>query len=745
MKLKQFAILFFTAMIGLVVMLVLSAHYWDSGNQKTRTDRKVYLTLQTVNISESCRKIEHKIRNSEIDKKLIEDELDKLNSIFENNYLSALLKIREGDYLQAYQLLFNHLDVNILHLSFYDELVISAKITNNFTQLNTWLQGREETSPGTLYLSALIKFESGSYQQSAKEFEEIVNRGFVSEKVFYKLAYAYRLTGDYEISLKWLDRAVEQLSADDKFLAKVLNGKGSIYFLSGDYETAEKHYTDARNSAIKTGNTAEEIKAIGNLALIKDSYGDVYSAREDFKSAIDRTKKIENRKLLAFLYSELGVSYTYTNEILEARKNYELSYEFYSTLKDRERLSYLSANIGSIFLQEANYKSALKYYNDGLDHSAENKLGLILNLTGIADVYSNSSNYSKAIEYYNKANQLADSIQSVTSLINIEQGLGALFFNVNKPIKALKFLMKAKARVNDDEYPFETTELYYKIGTVLASVDSLGDAIKYFKDGLQIALQTGDLYNEIILNTELAHTYYLQNKFIEAIKHLNVGSELAKEYELTQLMGLQQLYFGKIRFAQNKFAEAYNHFDNSFLLSEEVSDYNTKIEAGYNLAQLSVINGDQRKADNWFNKSITIIENISISLNQNQEIQIAHFTGFDEIYNSLISFYLSEEKGTEAFEILERSRSRNTMQNLVNLKLISSISDETMLNKFIDLNWMVKSDLYTSEEKDIFINELKIIKDNIITKDKQLKRFLSITTRKRIKEIISNLNNDNKQ
>jgi len=96
MKLKQFAILFFTAMIGLVVMLVLSAHYWDSGNQKTRTDRKVYLTLQTVNISESCRKIEHKIRNSEIDKKLIEDELDKLNSIFEKNYLSALLKTGKG-------------------------------------------------------------------------------------------------------------------------------------------------------------------------------------------------------------------------------------------------------------------------------------------------------------------------------------------------------------------------------------------------------------------------------------------------------------------------------------------------------------------------------------------------------------------------------------------------------------------------------------------------------------------------
>ncbi len=76
---------------------------------------------------------------------LIEDELDKLNSIFEKNYLSALLKIREGNYLQAYQLLINHLDENILYFSFYDELVISAKITNNLAQLNNWLQGRRRS------------------------------------------------------------------------------------------------------------------------------------------------------------------------------------------------------------------------------------------------------------------------------------------------------------------------------------------------------------------------------------------------------------------------------------------------------------------------------------------------------------------------------------------------------------------------------------------------------------------------
>ena len=50
-------------------------------------------------------------------------------------------------------------------------------------------------------------------------------------------------------------------------------------------------------------------------------------------------EEIENKELLAFLYSELGVSFTYTNNLVEARKNYEKSYSLYELFKNDERLS----------------------------------------------------------------------------------------------------------------------------------------------------------------------------------------------------------------------------------------------------------------------------------------------------------------------------------------------------------------------------------------------------------------------
>ena len=155
-------------------------------------------------------------------------------------------------------------------------------------------------------------------------------------------------------------------------------------------------------------------------------------------------------ELLAFLYSELGVSYTYTNNLVEARKNYENSYSIYKLMKNNERLSYLSANIGALFLQISNYKSALKYYNEGLDYAGENKLGKILNLTGIADVYSNESNYSKALEYYDQAKELADSIKDIPSILKIDGGIGALYFNINRPLIALEILKTGEKLASEE-------------------------------------------------------------------------------------------------------------------------------------------------------------------------------------------------------------------------------------------------------------------------------------------------------
>ncbi|MDX1373798.1 MAG: tetratricopeptide repeat protein, partial [Nitrososphaeraceae archaeon] len=336
----------------------------------------------------------------------------------------------------------------------------------------------------SLFLKGLVESEKGNTDSSITTIENLIKNGFSQKEIYYQLASAQRKVGNYEGAFTSLVKAEMMSENDDSFLSKIIVLKGTLFFLSGNYEKAKGEYETSLKLSKQSGNTVEEIKSLANLGIIKDMYGEVDDARQDFLTGIEMAKEIENAELLAFLYSELGVSFTYTNNLIEARQNYEQSYEMYRSLHNNERLSYLSANIGSLFLQISNYKSALNSYTEGLSFAGDNKLGKILNLTGIADVYSNESNYSKALEYYDKAKEVADSIKDIPSIIKIDEGIGALYFNINRPAMALESLIKADSLATQHQMLFEQIKLYSNIGTVLTSMDSLEQAEIYFEKGL---------------------------------------------------------------------------------------------------------------------------------------------------------------------------------------------------------------------------------------------------------------------
>jgi len=695
------------------------------GSQIT-IDRKVYSPVSNKELSKEFYYYLDLIENKSLNEEKVQTEINSLNSKYEKEFLSALLKKREGNFDEAFNQLFLLLKDSPRQFRYYEQISTLGKITGNLDKLSKWIIEDGDTSDYfSLYFKGLIESEKGMIENSISRFEFLIDDGFVSKEIFYQLANNLRKGGNYEEAFKKVLIALKMCENEDSFLSKVIVLKGTLYFLSGDYENAKTEYEYSLKLANQTGNTVEEIKSIANLAIIKDLYGEVDEARKGFLNAIELANEIDNMELLGFLYSELGVSYTYTNNLVEARNNYENSYSIYKLLRNDERLSYLSANIGALFLQISNYKSALKYYNEGLHYAGEKILGRILNLTGIADVYSNESNYSKALQFYDQAKELADSIKDISSILKIDGGIGALYFNINRPLIALETLKNAEEFARKNQLPFELVKLYSNIGTVLNSIDSLELAEIYFNKGLKLAEGIGDIYNTILLKTELSYNYYEQDRFFDAENILGEAQQLAQEYSLTQVLGLQDLYRGKIYSTKNEYKKAQEKLKSSFLLSGEANDQNNQIEASYWLAKNYENLNDNVEAERWYNVSVDLIEKLSFPLTLNQEIQIAHYSGFNEIYNSFVEFYLNLGKDEQAFLLLERSRARNTRLNLVKLKLAADLKIDDVINNLIDIQWMISSGLYTSQVTDSLNLVYSKIKSNLIEKNKNVSEILN--------------------
>lgn len=715
---RSFLILISSAIISFTGLLVIASGFLP---QQTPADPVSDLKIEEKKLSKSFYQIERSLKNEEYDKTAIPKKISDLTSKFEQEYLKSIIKKREENFPSQY----NHLSWQLNYVPelfrYYDELVSSAQATGKLNELRDQTARLKSKNPFKVYLTALIENASGNYEGALKTVSGIKN---TTKEIQFLKAQALRGSGNYDQALVELTQA-EKLSGNDRgFLAKIYNSKGSLFYLSGQIKKADEFYRRALQTARSAFNKEEEAKALINSGIISDEYGDVLSARRSINQALGIINKIQNHDLKAFAYSEMGVSYSLTNEIIEAKDYYDKSYRLFEKMNNRERLAYLSSNLAAIYGQLSNFKAALKHYEEGLNLAGENKRGQILNLTGIGDVYANLANYSKALGFYERAKKLSEEIKDVNSSASVDVSIGTLLYNIGRPHKAIEYYNNAAGIIDIQSNPYNAADLYFKTGLAYTDIDSFHIGVNYFQKGLELAQSSGDIYNEIIITTELSHNYYLDDELQKAEENIDKIRSKTRQYGLTQLGNIQDLYLAKIFIKKNEIARAAVLLNKVINTSTAITDFNTQIEAGYLLARQSELQNNFSDAEKYYSETIKLIDELSRPLFGNQEIQIFRFSSLNEIFASYAELLLNLGKERESFEIIERSRSRNTLQNLNNIKITSAINDESLLNKLYDLDWMIRSGLYEKAEAVKFKKEYDQLRSEIIANDPTLEKYV---------------------
>ena len=641
--------------------------------------------------------------------------INQLANSFEKNYLTALVSKRKGEYENSFNLFYSMLSNYPQYYPYYDELIFSAKASENLKQIQNIIESEKSSNKYYDYLRSLYFYHTNQYSKSIDLLKN--NHDFETQ---YLLSYSYRGIGDYESALSVMNQAESLLQKESYQVSKVLISKGSLYLLSGKYNEAEKLYNTGLESAKQSGNKKEEAKALINLAILDDQNGNVDDAKSKLETSIQISEAIEDKVLEATALSELAVSYTYSGNIVEAKNSYEASFEIFKVLNHKERLSNLCANIASLYSQTANYSSAIDYYNLGFDYAGENVVSKVLNLRGLGDVYSNLSNYSKSLEYYERAKKLAALIKDIVTESSVDVSIGTLYYNINKPIKALQIFLEAKDKIDSESDPYSAQDIYFKIGLAYSAIDSLNKSNSALSTALNISESVSDVYYKTIISTELGHNYFLQKDFSKAERNISRAIQLSRNNGFNQLFGLQNLYLGKITLAKNDLTGAIKYFESASLIAEQEMDYNNVFESEYLIATMLL---DQKKfseAEKYYLKAISLSDKISESLINNAEIQIAHFSGINDCYSELAEMYLQQNRNEEAFAIIEKSHSRNTFQNLSDLRINFSGISNNKLKKYYDLKWMIESGLFSGNKLAELTSEYQTIKNEIESSGKLL-------------------------
>ncbi len=676
-------------------------------------------------------------------------DLNNLPYGYQIPFLNSLLLKKQQKYEAMFDTLYKSFSGKIKYLPYYEEFVFSASAVNKINLIEE--KTKKENFSYKNFLLGLISSSKGKNENALKFFNEALKEDSSDKNIFYQLSYAYRNIGDYDNAIRILKNGVELFSNDKWFTTKVQLAQGSLFFLSGDYDNALKFYKEGLKFSLENSDKQNEAKSYINLGIIEDISGSVTNAHEYFNKAISITSSIKDYENLATANSELGVSYTFTNELIEAKNNYLKCLELFEKMNNRSRLSLLLNNLGKIYMNLFDYESALDHYEKGLEYAGDNKRSQALNLTGLADVYANLSNFTKAIQYYRKAQEISLEIKEISLSAEVNSGLGTLNYNLNRYNNAIQYYSSAREFANESGNPYLLAEMNHKIALSYFELDSLDISEKYFNEALELSKKNSIPYIQSLISIDLGALQKEKSErprlksgkdFKTALENIHLAERIAKENSFDYLLARAKVVEGEIENELGNFKKAENLFKEALEISRRLNEFNLQVEATYSLAKLFEINGFTDAAESYYNSAAGLIEEVSRPLFEESEVQISYFSGQKDVYDSFASFYLQQNKFKEAFELIDKSRSRNMVQNLSNLKLQVLLNDKSKLDKIYEYEWIIHSGIYGEDKVNRVKREYALLKDELITENPQLERYLSKQNHFSVSDIQKNLNDE---
>lgn len=669
---------------------------------------------------------QHALLNFPVDLKSESDKIKTLPGNFEKPFLQAVILKRKGNFKEMFDSLLEGFDQHPNYLPYFDELVFSVKTTGQSSFLENLLENTNKLADVQhAYLSGLLHFSNAEQEDALKSFQRADSINSNNKNILFNLYQVYKSLGDYKKSGEVLDK-LKKLYADDIILKpKLLLAEGTLFYLSNNFKKAEELYKKALEGTIKTGDKISHSKALTDLGICADNDGEMDKSRKFFREGIITAKNVNDIESLAFANSELGVSYTFTNELVDAKKNYIAGYELYKKLGNSVRLALLSNNLGKLYMNFFDYKSALKYFEEGIQFAGDDKRAQALNLIGLADVYANLSNYSKALKYYREAQKISAEIKEIALNTEISTGLGALNFNLDRFSSSSFYYQYALELQSNSANTYLAADIYHKLGLTYFRMDSLSAAEKYFKRSIELASSSKNEYAAALSYGDLADLYLSKKDFNNAEAYLSKAKLIARKNQWDHLIAEEEILEGNINTEQKYFEPAGKNFQNALKIAQNLNDFNLQILANYSLGKLFHDNGFTEAAESFYKSGISLIEDVSRPLFEDNEVQISYFNGKRELYDSYAQLLLEQKKYEQAFLIIDKSRSRNTMQNLLNLKLSSFTDDNKAIEQLYELDWMINSGIYSTPETDSLKRLLSLIKNNLTEKYPDLKYIIN--------------------
>src|SRR6056297_272831 len=405
--------------------------------------------------------------------------------------------------------------------------------------------------------------------------------------------------------------------------------------------------------------------AMKNLGVVLENATRYDSALSRFQKAAALSKEIDDRRMLAAQEINIGRIYDLRlNRYPEAIRHYEKAMALYKAIDDPEKIAESRLNIGRCYRLLGVFAKAHATYENALATLTRSSAGAQRLKAKIIIEQANNAwfqgDFETAFKRQRHCHKLAGKTEDPLLRVMSKNTAGLIWWSLGNYDKALAELEIALKQARElDVRPDEVASTLNNIGLVYREMGSHEKALETFDQALAIDTE---------LQSKWAMAYDYRNKgltYLEMEQPKTAVPLFDDAYRLSDAIGNRinaakaRLGKGNALLALKDYEAAKAAYDQALTLSKDMQIKETRWRALYGLGRTHLaLNDDRQTAETYFRDAIGIIESMRSAIKV-KELKENFMKSRLDVYKDLVKLLADMEEPRAAFEIAERSRSRN--------------------------------------------------------------------------------------
>ncbi len=476
-----------------------------------------------------------------------------------------------------------------------------------------------------------------------------VSKLISKNKIYIRLARIYFSLSSLKKSYWALNQFVKDLNNTPlEIIAEYNTEKIKMYLYQGFYQKALNLSIENLDIGFKLKSDEVSIRALLYKSVSLRFRGRHKEALFLIQKAKNKTDNLSDKQLIAEVYNQLGIIYSYMANPVEGIKYLNKALIISNRINNKSLRIQIIANIGTSHEFLGHYDEAFKLHKQSLDLSffVKNEFFIANSLCNVANILIEFSKFNKAYEYYEHALKIFTHLELPRGKITIYNNLGNFYHYTHEYQKAIKFYEKALSiefRIEDNyglansfnnlgnayqrlgdlrsayRFYIKTLELLQGIsdkimlgailnnlGNLKLEIGSLPKAKEFYSQALKVNKETE--FNEAIaMNfSNLAQVSEQQGYFKDALSFYNSAIEydkmLGKEYNI--LNHYESII--SILLEKNEFMKAESTLGEALKLAEVLKDPDSQAGLQFQYAKLAGYKMQHERAMFYFSSAADI-------------------------------------------------------------------------------------------------------------------------------------------